>query len=84
MEKKQKIKQKYYERYHIQVNIGRQSRVETKRSCSTNLLPHLICLTAANETGNQSSFDSDYFTIVVNNHAFKTIYNQRSHFISDF
>ena len=58
--------------------------METKRSLSKNLPPYLICIIESNKTGNKVSFDSEFFIIGVNNHATKTISNQRSHFISNF
>ena len=60
---KQKIRCNSCNEYYIQVNRGRHSRVETKRSHSPNLLSYLICFTTANDTGHQARFDTDYFII---------------------
>ena len=45
---------------------------------------YLICITYSNEKGNQVRFYSYSFIIGVDNHASKTISNQRSHFIRNF
>ena len=65
-------------------NQGRHSQVETKTPTSINLLPCLIYLKEANETGHQTRFELESFVIVVDNHALKVISNQRSQFISNF
>ena len=82
--KKQRIKRISWKKYYIQGKRRRKSRVATKLSHIPNILPYLICITSANETGNQANFDSDSFTIGFDNHASKTISNQSSHFISKF
>ena len=81
---KKNIRQNYCKMCYIKSNRGRQSRVETKRSRSPNILPYLICLAEANDKVNQARFDPDYFIVGVDNHASKTISNQRYHFIRNF